>query len=87
MTEQIQLSLYGRLGSRTKLGLWWAWKESAINGRELRDALLYYVHQAIVDSKQGRLGFEQFRALESPVELALFGTSLLGDEPDNLTDE
>jgi hypothetical protein len=64
-------------------GWWGAWQASAMNGRELRDALLHHSHLAVEKFTASKVPFGRFSSLETPFELALFGERLAGEEPVN----
>lgn len=65
-------------------GLWRAWQFSAVSGMELRDFVVQHSHRAIEKFTKGKIAFDHFAALNTAVELALFGSRLAGDEPENV---
>jgi hypothetical protein len=62
-------------------GWWRAWQFAAMSGRELRDALLQHAQLTIESATKRKIAFDQFAALEKEFEVVLFGTRLIGDEP------
>ena len=77
--ELLKTSLDSLLFRRPR---WWgAWQASAMTGRELRDAVLQHTRLAVERISRAKIPAERLKGLEGPFELALFGGSLVGDEP------